>query len=284
MTYVLQLAPEERFEYSEQLLKSLHFMMTNHDLKYRPGLWRAGTIYVHNEETDEITYEGPDIDFVPGLIEELVDHLNKPDTTDAMVRAAMAHLNLVMIHPFRDGNGRMARCLQTLVIARDGVLSPQFCSVEEYLGRNIGAYYDVLAEVGGGSWQPERDSLPWIRFMLTAHYHQAHTLLRRIKESEQLWTGLERLAKNHGLPERVLPAMYDAALGWRVRNATYRRMSGHDMSEQTASRDLRLLVEKTLFEPHGERRGRYYTGTQELRGVFAAIRQKRPPRSVDPFA
>jgi Fic family protein len=48
----------------------------------------------------------------------------------------MAHLNLVMIHPFRDGNGRMARCLQSVVLAREGVLSPVFMSVEEYLGRN----------------------------------------------------------------------------------------------------------------------------------------------------
>jgi Fic family protein len=75
----------------------------------------------------------------------------------------MAHLNLVMIHPFRDGNGRMARCLQSLVLAREGVLSPVFMSVEEYLGRNTQGYHDVLAEVGGGSWQPQRDATIGLR-------------------------------------------------------------------------------------------------------------------------
>ncbi|MGH9893071.1 MAG: Fic family protein, partial [bacterium] len=141
------------------------------------------------------------------------------------------------------------------------------------------------AEVGGGSWQPERDAVPWLRFMLTAHYHQAQTLLRRVKESERLWAELEKLARKHGLPERVLSAMYDAALGWRVRNATYRRIVDDDMSEQTASRDLRALVKHDLFEPHGERRGRYYTGKPVLLGVFKAIRDKRAPRSeLDPFA
>ena len=79
-----------------------------------------------------------------------------------MIRAAMAHLNLVMIHPFRDGNGRMARCLQTLVLAREGILSPEFSSIEEYLGRNTQAYYDVLADAGAGHWQPERDARPWV--------------------------------------------------------------------------------------------------------------------------
>jgi len=41
----------------------------------------------------------------------------------------MAHLNLVMIHPFSDGNGRMARCLQTLVLGREGILEPEFSSL-----------------------------------------------------------------------------------------------------------------------------------------------------------
>ncbi len=284
MTYVLQLANDD-FEYSEQLLKSLHFMMTNYDFASRPGLWRAGTIYVHNEETDEIVYEGPDVDLVPDLMAELVTVLNKPDPTDAMPRAAMAHLNLVMVHPFRDGNGRMARCLQTLVIAKDGVLAPQFCSVEEYLGRNTDAYYEVLGKVGGGSWHPEGDARPWIQFMLTAHYRQAMTLLRRVRESEQLWIALEKVTKEKRLPERTIAAMFDAALGFRVRNGTYRRMQEEEMSEQTASRDLKQLVTQGLLRPHGERRGRHYTGTDELRNIFRAIRDKRNPRSEqDPFA
>lgn len=73
-----------------------------------------------------------------------------------------------MIHPFRDSNGRMARCLQSLVLARVKVLSPVFMSVEEYLGLNTQAYYDILAKVGGGSWPPQRGSRPWLRFNLTA--------------------------------------------------------------------------------------------------------------------
>jgi hypothetical protein len=44
MTYVLQLADEPEFEYSEQLLKSLHFMMTSYDLKNRPRRWHQGAV------------------------------------------------------------------------------------------------------------------------------------------------------------------------------------------------------------------------------------------------
>ncbi len=285
MTYVLQLAEETEFDYSDQLLKSLHFMMTSYKLGDRPGLWRAGNIFVRNDETGEIVYEGPEIEKIPSLIRELVDELNGAGDGPVLVRGAMAHLNLVMIHPFRDGNGRMARCLQTLVIAREGLLAPQFCSIEEYLGRNTQAYYDVLAEVGGGRWQPERDARPWVRFILTAHLRQAQTLLRRVRESEELWSALEDIVRDRDLNERVIPLMFDAGQGFRVRNSIYRAMHDNDISEQTAGRDLKLLVEGGLLEPHGERRGRFYTATEALSEVWRVIRQRRAPRqNVDPFA
>jgi Fic family protein len=150
MTYVLQLAGDEDFSHSSQVPIALHFMMTSYDLRNRRGRWRAGAVYVHNEESGEIVYEGPEIDQVPALMEQLAARLNGP-CEQRVIQAAMAHLDLVMIHPFRDGNGRMARCLQSLVLARGGVLAPVFMSVEEYLGRNTQRYYDVLADAASGS-------------------------------------------------------------------------------------------------------------------------------------
>jgi Fic family protein len=72
----------------------------------------------------------------------------------------------------------MARALQTLVLTRERIAAPVFSSIEEYLGRNTQAYYDILAEVGAGSWNPHRNARPWIRFCLTAHYRQAMTHLQ----------------------------------------------------------------------------------------------------------
>lgn len=289
MTYVLQLAEEPDFAYSTQLLKSLHFMMTSYALANRPGRWRAGSVYVRNDETGDVVHEGPDISDVPVLVAELVDDLNTVHPgEDRIITAAMAHLNLVMIHPFRDGNGRMARCLQSLVLARDGVLSPVFMSIEEYLGRNTQSYYDVLAQVGGGVWQPARDARPWIRFTLTAHLRQARTMLRRVNESERTWSELEQVVARRRLPERTIMAMFDATIGLRVRNATYRSYfaDGPDaITEVTASRDLRQLVTADLLEPRGEKRGRYYVARPELiriRHAVAAMRRARD--DSDPFA
>ncbi len=288
MTYVLQVAEDDDFSYSDQLFKSLHYMMTSYALKNRPGRWRAGSIFVRNDATGEIVHEGADVDHVPTLMRELATALNEESACPDVVRGAMAHLNLVMVHPFRDGNGRMARCLQSLVLARSGVLSPVFMSIEEYLGRNTQAYYDVLAAVGGGSWQPDRDTRPWIRFTMTAHLRQARTMLRRIRESSRMWSELELLVEKNRLPERSIMALFDAMVGLRVRNATYRAYfqdTPEEITDATASRDLRTLVAAGLLEAAGEKRGRHYVAQPQLRAIYEQVVKNRvSDDDADPFA
>lgn len=92
---------------------------------------------------------------------------------------------------------------------------------------------------------------------------QAHTLFKRARESERLWIALEQLAYERGIQKRRVMALFDAAMNMRIRRTTYRAIfeeMGEEMSEQTASRDLRQLVEAELLIPRGEKRGRLYIG------------------------
>lgn len=289
MTYVLQLAEDDHAPVDESLIRALHFMMLRYDLSKWPGRWRPGPIFVSREKDGEIVYEGPDHEQVPDLVKALVESLRVPDDSPSLVKAAMAHLNLAMIHPFRDGNGRMARCLQTLILARDRIVAPVFSSIEEHLGRNTQAYYDVLGDVGQGHWNPQRDARAWMRFCIEAHYRQATTVLRRVHESEELWGACEALARDAQLPERSIAALFDAALDLRIRNGMYRRAVGEsfeeEISENVASRDLKLVVNSGLLEARGETRGRYYVAGSKLRDVRKGMRSRRVPRSSDdPFA
>lgn len=287
MTYVLQIAADEDLWVDEGLLKSLHFMMLKYDLDKHPGRWRPGPIYVRREATDEIVYEGPPSEDVPGLIAEMLVEL-ETDGVPVVVKAAMAHLNLTLIHPFKDGNGRMARCLQTLVLARDRVIAPVFSSIEEFLGRNTEAYYAVLEDVGAGAWHPERDARPWVRFCMRAHFLQATTTMRRREEIETLWNSCAELADSNRLPERSAAGLMDAAIGLRIRRQTYRASAeaavGEEISDLTASRDLKAMVDADLLEAVGERRARYYLAGSTLTALRETVRAKRPPKSADdPF-
>lgn len=283
MTYVLQLASGAGRQIDASLLTSLHFMMLKYDLSKNPGQWRPGAIWIEDQE-GAVVYEAPDRELVPELVDETLHSIND-GTGPAVVQAAMAHLNLVLVHPFSDGNGRMARCLQSLVLAAEGIVAPEFLSIEEYLGRNTPAYYAVLSEVAQGRWSPQRSVAPWIRFCLTAHHRQALTVLRRIREIEALWDRCDQLLTSRSLPDRSLAAVCDAARGWRLRRSLYMKVTasatGNAISDDTATRDLRALADAGLLEPVGEKRGRYYLPTPQLRAVLDDIRAQRPQRLED---
>lgn len=280
MSYVLQLADDPHFSLDQTLIRSLHYMMLAHDISKSPGRYRQKPVYVVDESRDAVVYEAPDHELVAGLLEELVAAMNNGSSESSFVRGAMAHLNFVMIHPFRDGNGRMARCLQTLILARDRILAPEFSSIEEFLGRNTRDYYDALGLVGQGQWNPQSDATPWVRFILRAHHMQAQTVVTRLAEASYMWMQLDELARRAGLPDRSVPALYDCALGLRIRRSRYLHLA--DVEERTATRDLQQLVDAGYLVPHGEKRGRTYSASSEIRAVRIEARSQRPAL-VDPY-
>ncbi len=278
--YVLAMSSDPHFTLDTSAIRSMHFMMLSHDLAKSPGRYRGGAVFVHDDASGTMVYEGPDAAVVPALMEELVADLGAGSDVDPLIRAAMAHLNLVMIHPFRDGNGRMARALQTLVLSQGGIAEPAFSSIEEWLGHNTDDYYRVLALTGHGSWQPHQDASLWVKFSLRAHHIQAQTLSRRLAEASEIWTALDGLSHTHGLPERAAAELYDATLGFRIRRASYVKRAG--IEERTASRDLARLTELGLLNAVGQTKGRHYIAGRTLRSIRADVVRSRPAIS-DPY-
>ncbi|WP_066065937.1 Fic family protein [Frankia sp. EI5c] len=261
MTYLQTLHDAEDFSYSKGLLNALHWMLQGHRHTVRrpAGQWRRGPVYVTDARDPSIAaYTAPDADTVPALMGELVGWLNADDGTHLLVRAAMAHLHLVSIHPWADGNGRMSRSLQTLMIAREGVLAPEFSSIEAWLGRpgNTWEYYRELAD-RGSTYLPDQDVASWIRFNLTAYHQQAQTVAGRLDRSGRVWRALSEFAESTGLDERVVTALHDVAMAGRVRRSRYEH--AENLSLQQAQRDLRDLTTAQVLEPVGRTRARYYT-------------------------
>ncbi|MFI5621799.1 Fic family protein [Streptomyces sp. NPDC051567] len=285
MTYIQSLHDVADFRYSKELLNALHWMLQgqHHPLR-TAGQWRRTSIRI-TAPGDELAtdYDGPDPELVPGLMTELVDWLNNGDTGEhVLIRAAMAHLNLVKIHPWSDGNGRMSRSLQTLLIARGGVLAPEFSSIEEWLGMpgNTWEYYKVLREVGGPVYSPERDTLPWIKFSLRAYHEQAQRVRHRVDRSNQVWTELMRHADAHRISERQVTALHEVAMVGRVRRSRYERQEA--INTQQATRDLQALTKARVLTAVGQTKGRHYVaGPQFPQNVIETAR--RPHRITNPY-
>jgi Fic family protein len=273
LTWVQQAAHMDNFAFQEMLLSALHFMMVKHDLPSWPGRYRPGAIYVSGRDPLNPVYTGPPVEEVRGLMAELIDWLNTGDLdAPVLVRASIAHLNLVSIHPWRDGNGRMSRCLHTLVLARDKVLAPEFSSIEEWLGEdtNTYAYYEALRQMGA-TWEPHRSTQGWIRFCLRAHHMQAQLVQRRLDRAAQTWHEMADMVSATNLDERVVSALYAAAVG-QLRRTTYQH--DENLTRDQAVRDIQALRRLGFVEPLGHGRTQRYVSAGVARARARHVVEK----------
>ena len=268
MDRVAVLAEDRRFEWSPQTILDLHFLVCHPQPEAGPGRFRDGSIIVTRGPGRE-PYRPPPASDVPALVGEAVAWLTSRDLSrHPVVRAAMAHLNLVSIHPFRDGNGRLARVVQSLVLAREGLLRPELVSIEPYLGRHTREYYAVLEEVQGRTFEPHRDVSTWIEFCIEAHVFEAAERRRWLEVAYARHDFCEELARREGYPQRFSIALDQALLGLPVTNADYRRET--DIASPTAAQDLQRLRRDGWLEQEGGGRSVRYVAGKKLRERWSA--------------
>jgi Fic family protein len=274
MDHVAAMAIDPRFSWHERVILDLHFDACSFQGDKSPGNWRSGPIGVTADD-GSLEFRGPDAERVPELMAEVVDWLARGDLdANVIVRAAMAHLHVTSVHPFRDGNGRVARIVQSLVLALDGLISPEFSSIEEYLGKNTPAYYKALRDTQGGSYQPDRDASGWVEFCIEAHLAQARQRLDQIKAADARWSILEQLVEGRNWPGRLTIALDQSLLA-----GTNRTKYGAeaDISAATASADFRRLLDAGLVEQKGRGRNTRYRASEDLR---SRIRQAQAAELV----
>jgi Fic family protein len=263
MDHVGVMSDDPTFRWVDRVILDLHFDACSFQKDRGPGRYRRGGVEVTSPGGGPPAYVGPSHDEVPRLVGEVVEWLEHGDLdAHVAVRAAMAHLHIVSVHPFRDGNGRISRIVQSLVLAREGLLAPEFLSIEEYLGHHTDAYYATLQRVQGGTYQPERDAAPWVRLCLQAHVEQAHSRLEQIAEAATRWAFLEELVQRRKWPERLVVAL-EQSLFQGVGRASYTAEA--EVSPPTASNDFRRLLDAALVVRRGKGPTTRYVASERLR-------------------
>ncbi|HEX7245605.1 MAG TPA: Fic family protein [Solirubrobacterales bacterium] len=275
MDHVGAMARDPSFRWLDRVILDLHFDACSFQRNDGPGLWRSGPVGVTGGD-GRLVYRGPGAEEVtglmaeevPGLMAEVVDWLESGDLgAHVVVRAAMAHLHVVSVHPFSDGNGRVSRIVQSLVLAREGLVSPEFGSIEEYLGRHTEAYYAALNEAHGPAYDPARDASGWIAFCVEAHLAQARQRLNQIEDAALRWSRLEDLVASRGWPERLVIALEQSLMGGVDRSSF---TTEADVSTATATADFRRLLDAGLVDLRGRGPSTSYVATEQLRRVLSS--------------
>lgn len=266
MDHAGTMAVDPSFRWLDRVILDLHFEACYFQRDKDPGLWRTGPIGVTGAD-GSLEYRGPDAEDVIPLMDEVITWLAAgDDESDVFVQAAMAHLNVTSVHPFRDGNGRISRIVQSLVLARGGLGAPEFFSIEEYLGEHTSDYYAALRETQGGSYMPERDATGWVEFCLVAHIAQARRRLTQVEQAAIRWQRLEELVAGRGWPDRIAIALEQSLLGGTDRGGYAEEA---DVSPATASADLRRLLDAGLVDRQGRGRSSGYLASGELRTAIS---------------
>jgi Fic family protein len=268
MDRVAVLADDTRFRWSSQTMLDLHFLVCHPQREAGPGRLRDGFVIV-TRGLGRDPYRPPASTEVPGLINEVASWLETGDLSrHPVVRAAMAHLNLVSIHPFRDGNGRVARVIQSLVLAKEGLLRPELVSIEPYLGRHTREYYTILEEVQGPAFDPYRDASAWVEFCIEAHVLEAAERRHWLELAHARHDFCRAVARESGYPERFVIALDQALLGMPITNADYRRQA--DIASPTSVQDLQRLRRDGWLDQEGGGRSIRYVASGKLKERWSA--------------
>lgn len=265
MTFVLRRADDPNFEWNRELLVGIHDRVLAGRQEDGAGRLRVGETRVAGRETGTTVFVPVPGEAVPELVDRLCETFRTMDVHPA-VAAGWFHVVFAAIHPFRDGNGRTARVLASLIMFRGGFRTPAFTSVEEWWGRRPDDYYGAFACLGS-QFDTSKDVTPFISAHVTAQLSQVRALDLRERTQRGLWIMIENVLDDRGLPERLTNALWDAFFGREVKAGYYRGLV--DVSAPTATADLRAATTGGLLAAHGERRGRYYTASQRLYRLLA---------------
>lgn len=261
MHLVLARADASAFAWHSELLLAVHHRVLAGAYSSGAGRFREGQNWLTNRTSGERVYLPPPAAAVPALVERLCRWADA-SAEPAAIQAAIVHVSLAGIHPFKDGNGRTARIGASLAMYRGGYRMPQFTSLEEWWGRHAESYYRSF-DCLGDEWDPEADVSAFVEAHVSAQATQVEALSLRNATERALWTVLEDVAVHDlRLHERATHGLYDAFFAREVTNRYYRTVA--DVSGVTASHDLGKLVASGLLQSRGAGRSAHYVATPEL--------------------
>ncbi|HYI79896.1 MAG TPA: Fic family protein [Thermoleophilaceae bacterium] len=272
MRYVQRRADDGSLLWNRELIVGVQDRVAAGELAMGAGRLRTGATWITNNSSGQTVFEPPQPEAIPDLVDE-IGRTMETEVWHPAVAAAWVHVATAAVHPFLDGNGRTARVLASLTMYRGGFLHPAFTNLEEWWGRYPGDYYKAF-DCLGSRFDSDVDVSPFIAAHVEAQLSQVLSLALRQRFEGLLWTTLENLLEDSGLPARLANALYDGFHGRNVTSGYYASMI--DTSAATARNDLVAATAAGLLEGEGRTRGRHYQRGPRLLERVASMLQVDP--------
>lgn len=228
--------------------------------KEKAGKFRPSDVYVLDDLGDGremLRFKAPDASKVKKMVEDLLEWLkqSKKEDVHPVIRAGILHLQFVTIHPFTDGNGRVARLLTQLQLYRDNWDFRKILVLEDYYNRDRMSYYNAENRAQGKKYDEDMDFTYWLEYFTTGFLVEARKALEQIqsigfgkvsKKSEQIFLDRDEIKIMDFLTTtgRIVSEDVVDVLG---------------VAKRTAQLKLKNLSDKGLLKLSGKGPSSYYT-------------------------
>lgn len=248
---------EEKKEITEDLLLQIHLFTVEKILPPETaGVYRKTQVVIRSNQTGEIVFRPPVAVAVPLQTQDLIAFINSNIGMDIhpVLKSGIVHYELVKIHPFVDGNGRVARALSTLILFLEGYDIRKFFSLEEYFDSDAARYYAALQEVE----KQEGDMSSWL-----AYYTEGLAIeLSKIRGKVESVSADAHIKQKLGgkpllLSERQMEIIEFIQKNGYLENKAFKSLFPM-ISEDSVLLDLKELVSAGLIKKQGVTKGAKY--------------------------
>jgi len=213
------------------------------------GKWRKGPVYVVSEQMgkEKIHFEAPPAERVDNEMQTFLNWINEEHSIDLVLKAALAHLWFVTIHPFDDGNGRIGRAIADLLLARSDKSGRRFYSLSQQIQLERKHYYAILEQTQKGTL----DITAWIEWFLGClerAIQEAFGVLETVLDKARFWEALSNVTLNER-QRKVLNRLLDGFEG-KLTSSKWAKIA--KCSQDTAHRDILDLIGKGILVRNAE--------------------------------
>lgn len=224
------------------------------------GVLRKTQVVIREEGTGKVIMSPPSFVEVPYLLEDFFEWLNNSEAKEIhpVIRAAIAHYNLVAIHPFVEGNGRTARAFSILMMLKEGYDIKRFFAIEEHFDKDLASYYEAFFKVDTQAPDiAQRDLTPWIEYFINVVAIELEKIKEKVRKLS-IDTRLKlKIGKQIALTERqmrLVEYLSDQGAAAMRDLKTVLPM----ISEDTVLRELTDLMKKGIIKKEGSTKSARY--------------------------
>ncbi|MDR3290599.1 MAG: Fic family protein [Methanobrevibacter sp.] len=216
------------------------------------GVFRNKQVYVGRSD-GSVVFMPPETEKVPILVEDFLDWFNSPNLHEInpVIISGLTHYELVRIHPFIDGNGRIARVMATLVLYKFGFDLKKFFALDDYYDMDRQSYYNALKSVN----QETLDLTQWLEYFTDG----VAVSINSVKEKIIGLSKNIRFLKEKGqiaLNERQMLIVEKILDNGKITNKDIRNM--FTISNTTAKNEIKKLIESNVIKMQGKGRNTHY--------------------------